>query len=332
MSTSKVNFLDVSVLLNDNVLTTTLYSKATDAHLYLNASSNHPKHVIRNIPKGQFIRVRRICSTLNEYTKHCKILSDFFIKRGYDAKSMNDTINEIAKIDRKTLLEDKSREEKDPQTIFVSDWHPSLGLLPSILKRHFHLIENEKTLSKIFPAKPSVAFRRPKSLRNHLIRNDILPQPKTTPSSSGKCGNSCKLCKNMSSALSITNLKKGITVEIKDFGTCQSRELVYGAICKKHKLIYVGQTGEKICDRFSKHRYDVKKRPTNTEFAEHFHKNHTENDLEVVILQTGLKTEEERIHNEDKWICQLQTLHPSGINADVKQYAKDMYNCYKRTS
>ncbi len=61
-SRNKVEFLDVRVTFENGILKTNLYSKPTDAFLYLNTTSSHPKHVIKNIPKGQFIRIRRICS------------------------------------------------------------------------------------------------------------------------------------------------------------------------------------------------------------------------------------------------------------------------------
>ena len=44
-STNEVHFLDVSVVIKENMIKTTLYSKPTDAHLYLNISSDHPQHV-----------------------------------------------------------------------------------------------------------------------------------------------------------------------------------------------------------------------------------------------------------------------------------------------
>ena len=59
-------------------------------------------------------------------------------------------------------------------------------------------------------------------------------------------------------------------------------------------------------------------------------KKHQDEDMEVMILQTGLQTKEEREYHEDKWICLLQTLQPDGINRDTHQYAKDMYKCYER--
>ena len=60
ISQNSVNFLDVKVILDTDKLKTTLFTKPTDSHLYLNNSSCHPSHVIKNIPKGQFLRLRRI--------------------------------------------------------------------------------------------------------------------------------------------------------------------------------------------------------------------------------------------------------------------------------
>ena len=51
--------------------------------------------------------------------------------------------------------------------------------------------------------------------------------------------------------------------------------------------------------------------------------------MEIFILQTGLKTVEEREFYEDRWICLLQTLQPKGINKDIHPYAQAMYKCYK---
>ena len=58
VSPETVNFLDVNVQLINNKLKTTLHTKATDAHLYLNAKSCHPNHVIRNIDKYIYIRYK----------------------------------------------------------------------------------------------------------------------------------------------------------------------------------------------------------------------------------------------------------------------------------
>ena len=52
-----VNFLDIKIFLDNGTLKTTLSTRPADSHSYLlNYISCHPSHVIRNIPKVQFIR------------------------------------------------------------------------------------------------------------------------------------------------------------------------------------------------------------------------------------------------------------------------------------
>ena len=96
-STTTVNFLDVSVTLKDGLLKTNLYTKPTDAFMYLNKSSNHPKHVIDNIPKGQFIRTRRMCTEKEHYLLNCNQMCTYFLKRGYDRKKLHNVVKEICK-------------------------------------------------------------------------------------------------------------------------------------------------------------------------------------------------------------------------------------------
>ena len=63
LSTDEVHFLDVRVYLKHGKLRRALSSKPTDSHFYLNTSSCHPSYVLTNIPKGQFIRLRRYMFT-----------------------------------------------------------------------------------------------------------------------------------------------------------------------------------------------------------------------------------------------------------------------------
>ena len=52
-SRDTVDFLDCTVRIRNREFKTELYTKDTDAHLYLLSSSCHPKHTIKAIPKGQ---------------------------------------------------------------------------------------------------------------------------------------------------------------------------------------------------------------------------------------------------------------------------------------
>ena len=142
-SNESVNFLDTCVYIKDGQLQSTLYSKPTDAHLYLTATSNHPPHVIKNLPKGQFIRVRRICSEKKEYLKHAEKLKTYFINRGYKEHIVEKTLVDVSKMNQDDLLADKTAITKDPQVIFVSDYHCNLKSLPVILMKHYHILQND---------------------------------------------------------------------------------------------------------------------------------------------------------------------------------------------
>ena len=87
-STNEVHFLDITVSLKHGKLRTTLFTKPTDSHFYLNTSSCHPSHVLKNMPKGQFIRLRRIFSRKYNYLLNSEILCKKFVERGYNEKEL----------------------------------------------------------------------------------------------------------------------------------------------------------------------------------------------------------------------------------------------------
>ena len=82
-STKTINFLDVCITLNQQTLSTTVFSKPRDAHVYLHPKSFHPEHMIRSIPKSQFLRLCKICFDSSDYIKESKEYLNFFIKQGY---------------------------------------------------------------------------------------------------------------------------------------------------------------------------------------------------------------------------------------------------------
>jgi hypothetical protein len=69
-SKNSVNFLDTTVQLINNQLHTDLFCKPTDSHNYLLYSSAHPRKCKDSIPFGQFLRIRRICSDLDNFDRH----------------------------------------------------------------------------------------------------------------------------------------------------------------------------------------------------------------------------------------------------------------------
>ena len=251
-----------------------------------------------------------------------------FISRGYEEKHLCRTIEEVRKMIRKELLSDKSElSSKDAHTVLVCTWHPSLKQLPLILQQNYNILSADIKLSKIFNERSTVAFRRKKNLSNHLCRNDIR---KKQIKKVEKC-KGCQLCKILNSNKTVVNKNNGTKVDIKQGANCKTTGIIYAINCKKCEQIYVGHTGDSMSERWSKHKYDVKNRPTQNELATHCHKDHDlEKDIEVFILDHGIHPLEERKRLEDKYICKLQTLQSNdgGMNRETGPYAKEMYQLW----
>ena len=58
-SDTTINFLDVSVTKNSTKLSTDLFTKDTDSHQYLHATSCYPYICKKSIPYGQGIRIKK---------------------------------------------------------------------------------------------------------------------------------------------------------------------------------------------------------------------------------------------------------------------------------
>ncbi|XP_043922277.1 vomeronasal type-2 receptor 26-like [Protopterus annectens] len=102
-------FLDVLVTrLSDNTLATSVHRKFPEYNTLLHAESCHPRHIIRNIPKSQFMRIKRICSSEQEYSNFSVDLSRRFINRGYKAHNISTTMDVTNRLTRTELLEYKS--------------------------------------------------------------------------------------------------------------------------------------------------------------------------------------------------------------------------------
>ena len=112
LSTNEVNLLDVTISLKHGKLKITLLTKPRDFHFYLNTSSCHPSHVLKNIPKGQSIRLRRICSRKSDYLLNSEILCKQFIERGFHEKELKKTIKQVAKWIETNCYEIKSEKTK----------------------------------------------------------------------------------------------------------------------------------------------------------------------------------------------------------------------------
>lgn len=88
-SKTRMEFLDVLFEVDqDGYVHSDLYRKDTSVNSFLHANSAHPRHTIDNIPTGQFLRARRICSDINRFEHQAQDLSRRFYERGYSTHAI----------------------------------------------------------------------------------------------------------------------------------------------------------------------------------------------------------------------------------------------------
>ena len=94
-SQTKIEFLDVLVCKDqNNILQTTIYRKQTDRQNYLDAGSEHPKLVKDSIPYSQALRIKRICSSQQEFLSHTAKMINQFQKLGCDRSLIEQQIDQ----------------------------------------------------------------------------------------------------------------------------------------------------------------------------------------------------------------------------------------------
>ncbi|XP_063781355.1 SCO-spondin-like [Pseudophryne corroboree] len=99
-----INFLDVTLEAREGKIYTSNYYKEVATNSYLHYQSAHYPPWKRNIPKGQFLRLRRNCTDRKKYLEQAESMLEAFVSRGYPEPPLRRTMGEVADIDRDILL------------------------------------------------------------------------------------------------------------------------------------------------------------------------------------------------------------------------------------
>ena len=84
----------------------------------------------------------------------------------------------VRHMERQNLLSYKPKPTANKAVLpFVLTYHPDLPKARGIVDKHWSIIDSSDHLSTVFPQKPIMAYRRPKSLKDHLVRARLKPDP-----------------------------------------------------------------------------------------------------------------------------------------------------------
>ena len=97
-------------------------SKESDRQGYLHRKSEHLESLKQSIPFAQALRIRRICSTNNEFQDSCDTLRNNLIERGYK-QEINEAIERTKALDRQKLHEEKTKKQSNRISLVLTNNH-----------------------------------------------------------------------------------------------------------------------------------------------------------------------------------------------------------------
>ena len=106
----KVNFLDVNLNLRSNSFQP--YRKPNDKPLYINSKSNHPPHVISNLPTAINKRLSEISSSEELFNENKKEYEDALNGSGYKTKLNMNKINPEIQVNQRQNKRKRNRNRK----------------------------------------------------------------------------------------------------------------------------------------------------------------------------------------------------------------------------
>ena len=329
ISLNEVSFLDTMVHLDPTQgLSTDLFVKPTDSNNYFLYTSAHPRHCKRGIPFGQFLRIRRICSDDKSFLKHCIEKGKHFTRRKYPSDLIIRAFREALKVQRSKLLENNANQKETQANILVTTFHPESNVLKGVVAKNWDILGRSCSTREIHSKNVLTAYRRPKNLKDLLVRAKLPkakpntePTPTLTPCN--PCNTrTCRYCPKLNKSGRITCTASDRSYKTRYNCTCKSSNLIYCLSCKRCGIQYVGQTKNRLMDRFQDHFYKIGHNKPNSEIAKHFnlpdHKGLE--DVELCVLDfihadpVGRKSKYLRDLIEFNWIQRLHTNAPTGLN------------------
>ena len=315
-STEETEFLDTTINIRNGQITTSLYEKPTDRHMYIHGKSDHPPSSKIAIPYGLAVRVKRVCSDKKEYNKEKRKIYKRMVTRGHRGKDVARQLKKADKKERSQLLQYKSKDNSHEERVhLVLTYTRALPNISKILNKRMEILRKSKKLSNIFKAPPQVSYRRGRNIKDILVHQKWSRTDKKSRKANGQACK-CKICSvtyKSGSAKGCENTH----VPVNSTVNCKSSNVIYGVHCKKcEKVLYVGETSTKLYTRTQNHLSAIRNKRTDQPVAAHFNsETHSITDFVVVGLeQVWKKDTTYRRLREQYWISRLKTMEPSGIN------------------
>ena len=302
----KLAFLDTATSIINNTISVDLYKKPTDRCQYLLTSSCHPPHIAENIPFSLAYRIVRICSEPESRDRRLMELRDMLLSRDYNGRLVDCAIERAKAIPRERALERVVKEKvKKRRPVFSVEYHPALPSLSKILKKHWRVMSEDPYLAEVYPLPPMVSYRRPKNIKDKLVRAKVPPatsRPKRKIAGMKRCPYDCLTCPYVQPGRTIKASATTYRHDLEASVDCQTANLIYCLSCDKCQEQYIGETEKTLSQRFAQHRGYVNTKKLDKATGAHFNKpGHNISHMKITII--------EKVHSDDPQMRKTRESH-----------------------
>ncbi|XP_043913188.1 TBC1 domain family member 15 [Protopterus annectens] len=296
--TNDICFLDTIISKRQNQYTSQIYRKNTFSNTYLHFLSSHPHYQKKSV-KGQLVRLARMTTLAEDFTRECDNLYHMFRHRDYPSSFLDNIFGEVTLkrergvytailgIQNKLDLQTEQNNEELLGSSLTSTNSPELAVVGSlgrrknyvnsftfvycpeaieiskVVKKYWFCLSLEKDVTKLVGVEPTITFKRGNNMKELLERKPLVTR---TKGGTSKCG-ACRQCAFINTADSFS--MGSHTFRIWKRFNCNSRRVVYLAQCKQCPAFYIGKTDRRLRDRVYEHGYAINNRKDENALAKH---------------------------------------------------------------
>ena len=144
ISDTEISFLDITLRITDDHISTTIYYKDTDTHTYLHHQSSPPSCCKKGLSRSQLFRLRGLCSEDSDFLEKGGEMVSFFEQRGYSPACLQNDLQAIRRLDRAGVLNNHNPSNQRSERIpLVLTYHPLNKRIKRILVRKFNILSSD---------------------------------------------------------------------------------------------------------------------------------------------------------------------------------------------
>ncbi len=294
-------FLDVSLTVKGNAVSTSVHYKPTDSHSYLRYNSHH-------LDKCR----DSICSEDEDFAQRTEEMKDFFVQRGYPQRLWENSLKKVKLIKRCDTLHSNPLNQTSGKIPLVLTYNELNVKIAGSIRKNARMLRDNDEVGHMFNNNILTSFKNDRKLAKHVIKSR-LPEdeiPGTFP-----CGRSrCKTCNHILNTNTVVGPSG--SVDIKKSFQCTTKGIIYCLTCLRCGDLYIGGTGHMLAVRFREHLADIHNAKVGKEVASHFNQaGHTFDDVAVSGISYQPMISQRRI-KEARLIRNIGTLVPLGMNRE----------------